>query len=820
MEDEGRLTVSSEFGNLLRRHRLAAGLSQEALAERARLSSIAISALERGQRRRPQRETLALLIGALALDGEQRAQFEEAARSRQGQPSGASVTPGPWAEARAAILPLALNSFVGRDTELADLTGLVRSHRFVTVTGAGGIGKTQAALRVVSTLEDDDFGTVAFVPLAPIAEVSWVVPAIAAALGLQELPQRPLLATVLTALRKRKTLLVIDNAEHVIGEAARVAETLLQGASDLRILATSRTPLKATGERIYRLPPLAIDHAVELFADRAKAINFRFVISQENAHEIVNICRRVDGIPLAIELAAARTSQLSVKGIAESLNDGFSILTGGERTALPRQRTIRAAIDWSYNLLSPLEQRVFNRFSVFANGCTRAVAVAVCGAGDIVEGELLDVLSSLVDKSMVVANLEGTESRYQLLQPFQQYAREKLAKSLERQDIMRRFAIAYIDLAQPLEYAVYYEQEALERLARDELDNWRAVLHWSLVDRGDVLLGQRLVGQLAALWHHVALVDGQHWVKCALSLVAEETPPSVLARLDYTEATIAMALDQLEVQLASSRRAVARYRALREPFWLGLTLYREAQALLYLGRISEAAQALQEGLPLARELHDEWLVGCMLRLASSVSAFEGNLGAARGALAEALRCYGNVKSKRDLAWTLDDLSFIEMRAGNRELALRHSAEALDIFRRLNHARGIAITLRFRTSHLILSARYDEADASAREELTLAREHGLDVVLMYGLQQLAAIRALQSRDLSEPDLSVYAHAARIIGYVDSRLATMGSPRTDEEKDYIQVLTLLHDTLGVDAVAEFMEEGKFMSEEHVIEVALTL
>ncbi len=546
MEDERRAPGSSAFGMLLRHHRLAAGLSQDALAERARMSANGIGALECGYRRTPKPETLVLLAGALALNGEQRRMFEAAATRVGVVRRGTSVAVGPWPDTRIATLPLALTSFVGRETELDEIARMVREHRMVTLTGAGGIGKTQTALQVAIALSDAGDDATCFIGLAPISDPSLVAATIASTLGVQEVPNRPLLETLVTYLKNKALLLILDNCEHVIVEAAIVAATLLIGCPRVRILATSREQLKAAGERTFRLPSLSVPSpeaahgldaphataygAIVLFRDRARAVDHQFTLTDENAPILAEICRRLDGIPLAIELAAARVNVLSVKALAKRINDTFRVLTGGERTALPRQQTMRATIDWSYDLLSAPEQRVFERLSVFAGGSTLAAVAAVCGGEETAEVEAFNLLSSLVDKSLVVADLDGSEPRYRLLESSREYAREKLAERGEQEMVAQRHARAYLEVAERVDAVWDTQPDSPERLFA-ELDNWRTALEWALVARGDVALGQRLVG----VWQmdRRAPVEARRWINLALDLVDEGTPAVVLARINY-----------------------------------------------------------------------------------------------------------------------------------------------------------------------------------------------------------------------------------------------------------------------------------------------
>ncbi|MFY9666013.1 MAG: helix-turn-helix domain-containing protein [Candidatus Cybelea sp.] len=427
MQEDGRESSSSDFGTLLRRYRIAAGLSQEELAERARLSFHGISALERGYRRSPLPDTLALLADALALDDEQRAALETAAaRSTLPRRRSENVTLG-WGLAAPSKLPLSLTSFVGRAEELEEIAALAQGNRLVTILGAGGIGKTQTALRAAAMWADCKKVDVHFAGLATVSEAPTVIAAIASALGLQEEPNRPLIERVLADCRNRSVLLMLDNCEHVLPQAASIVETLLQNCPDLQILAISREPLKARGERTYCLRSLSADDACKLFADRARAVDHRFVLTDENAPMILRICRRLDGNALAIELAAARVNVLSLHALAENLENRLSILDAGERTALARQQTMRATIEWSYGLLSPQEQRIFERFSVLEGGGTLEAATTVCASEDIAEDDVLDTILSLVEKSIVAAELEGAEPRYRLLEPFREFARERLA---------------------------------------------------------------------------------------------------------------------------------------------------------------------------------------------------------------------------------------------------------------------------------------------------------------------------------------------------------------------------------------------------------
>ncbi len=813
MQDERESTRTPDFGTLLRRYRLAAGLSQEALAERARMSANGIGALERGYRRGPQRETVDLLAGALELDAEQRRAFALAARSGTPRRRGASVAVGPWPSAGKGGLPIALTNFVGRKIELDEIVALVREHRLVTITGPGGIGKTQTALHVAGAVGEAASGGVCFVGFAPVSERSLVTPAIASALGLQKVPNRPLLETLVAFLKDKSQLLILDNCEHVIAEVAQVTEALLLGAPFLRILAASREPLLSTGERTYRLPSLTEDDAVALFADRAQAVDAHFSLTGENTVTVGEICRQLDGIPLAIELAAAHVNALSVTALAEKLDDRFRILIGGQRTSLPRQQTMRATIDWSYELLSPPERRLFERLSVFVGGATLAAATGVCTGEEVAEADVLDLMASLVDKSLVIVELSGDQPRYKMLQSFRQYARDRLAERGEESIVEYRHAIACLELAEWLNRAFDSEVAvAVSARCNEESANWRAALHWALSLGNDVLLGQRLAGALGPVFSFFLAtaeatfffrhVEGRSWIAEALELVNEETPQNAVAALKLAEARIAGNLREYWLELESSREALAHYRSLGDSLGIVRAQVAVIHALLYLGQSAEAKATIEEALPLARELNagSRFTLACILRLKALAV---DDIFAARAYVTEALEIHDELGHRSSYPMALLDLSECEFRSGNSEQALRLAEEALaaappsNAFLRYTGLYAISL-------YLTSSARYDEAKQYAHEALDLACEHDAKIYVAWVLEQLAVIAG------------PLPASARLLGFAEARLTSQGSARLpflQEPRDVL--LGALHDALGAQSVAKLMAEGARMTEERAVE-----
>ncbi|MBV8148115.1 MAG: hypothetical protein JO092_03390, partial [Candidatus Eremiobacteraeota bacterium] len=357
-------------------------------------------------------------------------------------------------------LPVAPNAFIGRERDVADVKALLSRHRLLTLVGSGGVGKTRLALHVGAQLLDCYPDGVWFVDLAPISDPELVSSVTAQALGMTQSGQRVDEAIPLW-LKRKKLLLILDNCEHVVEVVASLANAILATAQEVRILATSRQALAIAAEGVHRLPSLSIPaeatglktddalryDAVALFVERATANDPRFALTDDTAPIVAQICRRLDGIPLAIELAAARVKVLPVPRLAERLNERFKLLTGGSRSALPRQKTLTALIDWSYDLLTPQEQRLFARLGVFAGGFNLDAATSVCGGEGLDELDMLDLAGSLTDKSLVVADTSGEHERYHLLESTAAYALEKLSTSGEREALTRRHAEYFRDQA-------------------------------------------------------------------------------------------------------------------------------------------------------------------------------------------------------------------------------------------------------------------------------------------------------------------------------------------------------------------------------------
>ena len=449
-------------------------------------------------------------------------------------------------QARAERIPEPLTSFVGRRQEVLELRRLLSTTRLVTLTGTGGVGKTRLALEVAQATGNEYSARSAVVELAAVADPSFVPQALATALGIGEHSGHPLLQTVLAVLRRWPALIVLDNCEHLVQACAELAESVLRACPDVRILATSREPLDLGAELTWRVPGLSLpreghsEHveslagsdAITLFVQRARHARADFELTTSNAPSVAQVCRRLDGIPLAIELAAARVNTLTVHQIAGRLNDSLLLLTGGGRTTPDRQRTLRGTLDWSYDLLDERERTLLARLAVFAGGWTLEAAEAVCGGDPLKASAVLDLLGSLVNKSLVVAEERGQLIWYRFLDSLSAYALEKLNCSGDAQRMQSSHRDLYLQLTERFEAEW---RSPLQGAWSDDLYREHANICAALrccLDRGDIAEGMRMAGALLRFWDlHGRLMEGRAWLAELLGAVTTSVPDSVMAKV-------------------------------------------------------------------------------------------------------------------------------------------------------------------------------------------------------------------------------------------------------------------------------------------------
>src|SRR5271170_618751 len=459
-------------------------------------------------------------------------------------------------------LPVQLTSFVGRQAELNRARDLLAENRVVTLTGAGGVGKTRLAIEAAAQLAGGFGGGVQYVDLAAITDPNLVPVTMARALGLPDQPGRSTMETLTRFVADRHMLVVLDNCEHLLDASAALMVALLEVCPGVTLLTTSREPIGVAGEVSWRVPSLPLaDEAVELFTDRARRARADFEISDDNLEAVSEICRRLDGVPLAIELAAARVRALSLTEILDSLHDRFRLLTGGARTAVRRQQTLRASVDWSHALLTEPERVLFRRLAVFMGGFDLDAAQAVAGSGEVERYQVLDQLTLLVDKSLVVADDRAGRTRYRLLETMRQYALEKLGESGEADAIRTRHRDYYTALAAVFDAPAGGDYEQRTAQAEIEMDNLRAAFAWSR-ENSDIELALALASSLQPLWQPRRLREGLTWFDAALTDLDAQHPEVaavVRARALADRAMLgilagaAASLDQAQQALAIAR---------------------------------------------------------------------------------------------------------------------------------------------------------------------------------------------------------------------------------------------------------------------------
>ena len=724
-------------------------------------------------------------------------------------------------------LPQKSTSFVGRDEVTAELASLIERYPLLTLVGAGGVGKTRCAVEVASQVHDGSGDGVWFVALAPLTDPTLVTAAIATVLKLEERPDRSPLETVLGFLRRKRLLLVLDNCEHLINEVRNVTACIARECPGVRIVLTTREPLNVVGERVYRMPSLAVPGAaddtsvaeasrygaLQLFADRARTLGSDFVFSDANARDVAEICRRLDGIPLALELAAARVKVLTPKQILQKLDARFRILTGGDRAGLPRQQTMRALIDWSYDLLSADERKVFRTLAVFAGGCTLETAHAVCGSDTLDEIAVLDLIASLVDKSLVQAEPIAGVMRYRQLESTREYAREKLVAHGEETNAADAHAVAFLALAERLERA--YEQTPdrlwLEWVA-PEIDNWRRAFAWA---NGCAFLRQRLAGALRWVFAYLAPSEGRRWTRIALESAHAAAPAAVLAKLDLTVAMYCNSQKEFKSSLVAAESALARYRGIGETYGAIEAQRRAAGAEIHLGRLVEGERRLEGVLPIARaEGGAPKLLGHIIRQLAQTRFLGRDFAGARQRFTEAYKIFAAAGADWPVSMAAGDLAEVAFIEGDSLTALRFAGEALSGARAGNHLTSVASHLQNIAAYLIPLARFDEARTYAREACQLARELEITFCLIFTIQHLAAVAAMRPGATSE-DAS---RAARLLGFVEGGLERLEVRREfTEQRAYDAIVVALGGFFDEAELATYVAEGKAWPEERAFEEA---
>ncbi|MGA8574444.1 MAG: helix-turn-helix domain-containing protein [Candidatus Cybelea sp.] len=816
--------VRPAFGTLLRRYRLRAGLSQEALSERARTSVETVGALERGVRRAPYRETVALLAQALDLNDEDCAQLEGAAA----RPHRSRLTVVPDEAMQGVIasplhnLPSQLSTLIGREAVVAEVGQLAETHRLVTLLGTGGVGKTRLALQVAANVISGWRDGTWLVEFAPISDPAGVVDSVARVLRVAESSTRSKIESVVEALKRQQLLLVLDNCEHVIAQSREVAVAILHACPNVHIIATSREALHVAGERIYRVPSLeypdgAVTNsadaagyaAVALFADRAHAADRTFNINDENVAPVAEICRRLDGIPLAIELAAARVNVLSSSQLAQMLEERLRILTRGDRTAAARQQTMRGTIDWSHDLLAVPERAMFRRLGIFAGGWTLEAVESVCDGAPLSPDSTLDVLSSLVEKSLAVAESAIRGKRFKLLESTRAFALERLDASGERDTVARRHA----------QWVATFFEEAADAYStrpfsqwltavEPEMDNARAAMDWALGQGDDTTLAGRIAG--SPPWRSTATyAEQRRWVEAVLARLDGSENPTIEARLWLTLSRHTDGNRSIE----AAQRAIVLFERMGDRPRVASSLTCLAEGQLHTGRLAEGKATIVRALGLLRSLGltRSSLYAWSLNRSALIELALGEHNNARSLLGESIalcEILGDNHASFVARDALADLEFVE---GNLRRALALVEETAQIARQERDPFLLANACMNETALRISLGEFEEAQSSAWESFELFRRLRSPIRLGHAIDSVA-ILAARNGDLR--------CAARLRGYVDASHNAIGYRSEPLDRRVQEIfISLLREQLPDAEIESLAAEGALLNEDQAVDMAIT-
>jgi len=783
--------MSDDFATLLRRYRREASLSQESLAEKAALSKDAVSALERGTRRAPYRDTVDLLAHALGLDDGGRRKFEAAAA--EGRRRAGSNGDG----AHPSSLPLMATTLVGRDEALGEILAMLERHRIVTIVGPGGIGKTRVAVEVAERFAHGRGCGAWFADLAAVTQGANVASKIASAAGVGITGSGDAQGELTAALRSRSGLLVLDNCEHVIDECAKVAAALAGCCPDLRILATSRERLAVRGESVYQLGALNKEAARDLFTLRASSAGFWQSGVTDNAEAVGDICAEVDNIPLAIELAAARAPLLGLSELRARLSGQLGVLSGGNRDSPARQHAMRETIGWSYNLLDDGERALFRRLAAFAGGW----------GIDALESEELDAFASLLEKSLVRVDLEAAPVRYRLLEPIRTFAIERLRAAGELDASLEHHARWVADIADSqLAESDDYRPAAVEAAVR-ELDNARAALEWSLRPGDDVVVGARVLAGMHTGWLTTGLAaECRHWCASILARLDENDHPMLAAKI-YRAWIAGMVIND-DVELIE-RAVVASERAAD---WDGVAWLTSRLAAGYgqRGRFEDAERTFERVASLREtrglEPNADWIGALTYR--AHFLCRQHRLDEAAATIDECVALARGLQLPYHEMWLLLNAAEIALARQAPREAIRIAGEGLAISVAHKHVVAEACARVNRAGYYVAAGNVDAARAEARTAIS----RGFDVdagIVSAAILHLAAAAAVAGDPTT---------AARLKGYVDSHYSPGEAWLDPSEINSYDILTSrLQARLSADELAELTRQGTLLTDSEAAELA---
>lgn len=671
------------FGERLRNLRESAGLTQEELAAKAGMTAKGVSAIERGERKRPYPHTVRSLADALNLSEAERASLFSAI-PKLGAKADASIETTPdtpvsdptQTAAPESHIPTPFTSLLGRERELGEIASLLRGSHLLTLTGAGGVGKTRLATETALRANGLFPGGVVYVGLASLGDAALVIPTIARSLGSKEVEDHNAVSNLL---RGREALLIPDNFEHVLGAAPEVA-AIIEGCPDLTVLVTSRAPLRVRGEQEYPVQPLALPASTRnpspgevakspsggLFAERAKAASPSFEVTDGNAGAVASICWRLDGIPLALELAAVRVRFLDPDSLLDRLDRALS--SGWARDLPERQRTMRAALDWSHDLLAEPEKMLFRRLSVFAGGFTLEAVETVGTDGGLASDDVLWNLGTLVEQSLVMMETDAGGARYRTLEPVRQYAREKLEESGEEQRVRGRHAGYFLDLLEEAGSGLKGPEQGrwVCRLTT-ELDNLRAALEWATANGGAERIADACWDSWTFWWSSGNLREGSRRMKDALAAELD-LPDLPRAKLLHEAAVLGQAVGDFESTWPMNEESRKLFEQLDYKQGIADTHGTGGLIALGLGRLDEGLDLMQKCVKLNLEIGNRWAAAAMLGFSAAVPFAQGDLERARGFAERGLKYAREVGARDILYVNLHPLAVIALAEGDHEQA--------------------------------------------------------------------------------------------------------------------------------------------------------
>lgn len=828
-----------------RRHAL--DLTQEDLAECVGCSTVTVQKIEAGERR-PSKQIAQRLAECLQVPGEEREAFIRSARGEHEADRSSPGGPGPEYAGRRPIpnnLPLALTSLIGRETTLAEVRSyLLRDDvRLVTLTGPPGIGKTRLALQVGADLLNHFKEGVFFVNLAPLTDSALVPSEVARELDVREVGNVQLIETLAGYLRDKQILLVLDNFEQVIG-AAPVLAGLVQAAPRVKVLVTSREVLQLRGEKDFPVPPLSLPdikhlplpenldqfEAVKLFVERATDAKPDFEITGDNAAAIAEICYRLDGLPLAIELAAARIRTLTPQAIFARLQTRLRLLTGGARDLPPRQQTLRAAIEWSYLLLDDGEKELFRRLGVFVGGGSLEAVEAVC-AGTMDDRrwtidhaepppnsdfqiEALDRISSLVNKSLLRQEAgEAGEPRYVMLQTIREYALEKLEESGELNVLRRRHALHFTEFVeQASPHLKGSEQVSWVARMEAEHDNIRAALHWSLSEDDGVQIGLRIAAAAGRFWNVRAYFqEGLEWLSSVLSRAETHERNATLARAFYGAGSLAYMHSDYRASRHFYEESLAISRELADKPGMVEAIDGLGEVATEEGDYAKAIPLLEEALAISRELQDTYGVGNMLIQLGWAAQRTGEYGLAAERLSGGLALYRQLDSAHGASLALSGLGEVAVRQGEYGRAVAFLEESLALRRALGHKWGIAVCQGTLAWAALCQADYAQARQLLGESIAIRREIGDKAGVAWCLEKLAQIAFAQGY----PQQAVCLYGAT--SALRQSIGSVVDPA--DQPEYKRSIDALKAQLGNAAFQQAWTEGREMTLDQAISSALS-